>query len=66
MSRRSESFAGLGYICRFSKLFHVEQFGVNGNGLGELCCKWLCFVRDAVALNYGLLCLGAANGDFWR
>ena len=31
------------------KLFHVEQFGANGNGLGEVCCKRLCFVRDAVA-----------------
>jgi hypothetical protein len=47
------------------KLFHVEQFGANGKGLGEVCCKWLYFVRDAVAWNYGVLCLVAANGDFW-
>jgi hypothetical protein len=32
------------HLAAKAKLFHVEQFRVNGNGLGELCCKWICFL----------------------
>jgi hypothetical protein len=39
----------LGLMRWTRKLFHVEQFRANGNRLGRVCCKWLCFVTHPVA-----------------
>ena len=51
--------------CRIegARLFHVEQFVKRECGnLGLL--EALCIVEVTNALNYGVLCLVAANGDF--